>query len=91
MLKGKHSRRHSLARLIHEDFYYNRRYTATTNLRPAARPRTLNVLLGTGAILSGACTRPGSGTGTSADGRASPWAHAPVSYPSLSRIMQAKC
>ena len=35
-------------------------------------PRTLNVLLGTGAILFGACPRLSSGTGTDEDGGASP-------------------
>jgi hypothetical protein len=35
-------------------------------------PRTLTVLLGTGALLFGACPRLRSGTGTAADGRASP-------------------
>jgi len=35
-------------------------------------PRTLNVLLGTGALLFCACPRLGSGTGTAADGGASP-------------------
>ena len=35
-------------------------------------PRTLNVLLGTGALLFGAFPPPESGTGTAADGRASP-------------------
>jgi len=34
--------------------------------------RTFNVLLGTGTLLPGACPRPGSGTGTAADGGASP-------------------
>jgi len=38
-------------------------------------PRTLNLLLGTGALLFGACTRlTDSGTGTAEDGGASPWA-----------------
>ena len=35
-------------------------------------PRTLIVLLGTGALLFGACPRLRSGTGTAADSRASP-------------------
>jgi len=36
-------------------------------------PRTLNLLLGTGALLFGACTRlTDSGTGTAKDGGASP-------------------
>jgi len=39
-------------------------------------PRTLNVLLGTGALLPGACPRLRSGTGTAADGGASPLASA---------------
>jgi hypothetical protein len=39
-------------------------------------PRTLNVLLGTGALLFGACPRLRSGTGTAADGGASPLASA---------------
>ena len=61
-----------LANMIHEDFYYNRRYAATTNLTAGKLAvRLVDILLGPGALLPGDCPRSGSGTGTAAGGGAS--------------------
>ena len=62
-----------LARIIHEDFYYNRRYAAATSLAAdGLAAQSVNILLGTGALLLGACPRESNGTGTAADSGASP-------------------
>jgi hypothetical protein len=49
-------------------------------------PRTLTVLLGTGAILSDACPLSGSGTGTATDSGASPLGFARRSRDSAPRF-----
>jgi len=42
-----------LTRIIHEDFYCNRRYAATTSLTAGGlAAQSVNILLGTGALLS---------------------------------------
>src|SRR5436190_19635438 len=63
-----------VTRIIHEDFYCNHRYAAATSRTAGGlAARTFHVLLGTGALLFGACPRlTGSGTGTAEDGGASP-------------------
>jgi len=62
-----------LARIIHEGFYCNRRYAAATSLTAGGlAAQSLNILLGTGVLLFGACPRVKSGTGTAAYGGASP-------------------
>jgi len=43
--------------------------------------QSVNILLGTGALLPGACPRSGSGTGTAADDGASPLGSARPSRP----------
>ena len=63
----------ALTRIIHEGFYCNHRHAAVTSLtagRLAAR--SVNILLGTGALFPGVCPRSESGTGTAADDGASP-------------------
>ena len=61
-------------RIIHEDFYYNRRYVAATSLTAGGlAAQSVNILLGTDAFLSGDCPHlSSSGTGTAADDGASP-------------------
>jgi hypothetical protein len=49
-------------------------------------PRTLTVLLGTGALLFGVCPRQRSGTGTATDGGASPLASTRRSRGSIQRF-----
>jgi hypothetical protein len=61
------------ARIIHERFCCNHGFAAATRLRLAGSPLApLDVLLGTGALLFGACPRLGSKTGTAKYGEASP-------------------
>ena len=49
----------ALTRIIHEDFYDNRQYVATTSLTAGGlAARSVNILLGTGALLLDACSRP---------------------------------
>ena len=67
----------ALAHIIHEDFYCNHRYAATTSLTAGGfAAQSVNILMGTGALLLGACPRLRSGTGTAEDGGASPLASA---------------
>ena len=63
----------ALTHIIHEDFYCHRRYAATTS--PTAgglATQSVNIPLGTGALLSGDCPRSESETDTAAAGGASP-------------------
>src|SRR2546422_457392 len=48
--------------------------------------RSVNILLGTGALLPGACPRSEGGTGTAADGGASPLASARLSRLATARF-----
>ena len=67
-----------LSRIIHEDFYWNRRDTAPASWTAGGRAaQSINVLLGTGADFPDDCPRSGSGTGTAADDGASPLASQP--------------
>ncbi|MCG3774642.1 MAG: hypothetical protein JW395_1466 [Nitrospira sp.] len=48
----------TLARIIHEDFYCNRRYAAATSLTAGGlAAQSVNILLGTVALLIGDCPR----------------------------------